>query len=188
MPTVEVLFDPYIAAIACGGMPCDPRQHEILPDGEWVSYLQRRLNMPELFVYHHRFRHTFVVAGWGHPPADPNGTGGVMFELEVMSGPPDWNPSDRPSMGFMVRRTAPVREQAKRAMQVLRENVMADRAAQDTSSGELAERIRSLRLGGQTDEANMLQAGISSHVGQGEGGEVLEHMTEELTHMVKDTG
>ena len=186
-PTIDVLFEPVEGAILSGAAPFDPSRHYLLYPGDWISYLKHELEMPELFMYHHRIRDVFVACGWMVEPPEPCGAGGYHVELEIMSGPPDWNPPDRPEINYMKLRTAPVREQVTKAIRATREEEAAKRAAQDERAEEMRDKVRFLRQGGQENEANMLQYGLTPFTGQGEGGETLQNLNSELIDLAKRT-
>jgi len=166
---VEVGLEPFELAVMAGGLPFVPERHELLPDGEWLSHLKRRTGMDNLLMYRHREVGSFVVAGWVVPPKEPCGRGGVVIELEGMSGPPDQYPRDLPDMQFMVLRTSPVGDQAaamKKKMGQRREEQRAKRLASLTRQRDVAEHFR--RQGREDLGALIVGQG---YVGPEEGGE-----------------
>tara|TARA_Y100001973_G_C5176598_1_gene322345 strand:+ start:746 stop:1300 length:555 start_codon:yes stop_codon:yes gene_type:complete len=122
---MEITFDPREHAIGMGIMIGE--NHELLPDGEWVSWCKRISGIKDLFLYRHREVGSFVLAKWIYNPKK-DGIG-IAMELEVMSDHPDKYPHDLPSPHNMRNRLKPAGDMAEQMKKSIRDRAKAKRQA-----------------------------------------------------------
>lgn len=165
---IEILRDPRLARLM-NGLRMDER-HEVLPDGEWIRAVRRRVGMDDLFVYHHRETGAFVLAQW--LCREPR----FCQELETMPAPPDrggWIP-----LKLLDLRLKP----ASYHHDIIRRQILNSRSRRKADRRDSLEQrneaSRWLQRQGKDAAAAMLQQG--DFVGEAEGGERLEAMKDML--------
>jgi len=57
--------------------------HHVLPDGEWIRWARRVMSWPDLMVYRHRIRGSFVLTDLVYPDSM------IGREIKVLPAPPD---------------------------------------------------------------------------------------------------
>ena len=120
---IEIIFDPISHALDLGLVINE--NHEILPDGEWVSWCKRISGIDDLFVYRHKEAGTFVLSKWiYHPKKDGIG---IAMELEIMSDHPDKYPVDLPSAHSMRNRLKSNSGMAEQMKKGIRDRAKAKR-------------------------------------------------------------
>jgi len=175
---MDIQIDPTIDEIAAfDGLTFDPQRHEILQDGEWVRFLQRKLDLPGLFIYRHRFTKKFVLAYWTKKDY------GICRELEILDGPPGRPNTSLPTLDYMRRRTRPVFEQRMEHAEGLKGMRAEQRDMEMDSELERYDKVKHLKRQGLDDAARVLESGVP-FTGKKEGGSHLEQVKESL----KDAG
>lgn len=154
----EVTFDPKVWAMG-HGLIFSPERHELLRDGEWIRWVRKQLDMPYLFVYHHRLEGKFVLAAWLIDPSEPSGLGGVAKELATMSAPPDRLPLDLPDIEYLRIATSHYREQAAESVRKIREE-MRDRNRRRLDQAREKQSVASfMKRTGRELEGHMVASG-----------------------------
>lgn len=69
------------------GSPFNPDRHEVV-ECIWVAGARHKTGQPDLFVYRHKIKGSFVLAKWLRKPMAEGGAG-LMVELKVLGGQPD---------------------------------------------------------------------------------------------------
>lgn len=124
--TIEVLSDPYAAALRHGdGKPFNPRIHRRF-EPSWLLSLRRACKRPDLFTFIHERTGALVIACWVYPPGKPHPIG-LMTELEVCEPLPDGG-YNLPSLDYMISRCRPLEEQIG---DMIRASLEAERAEQE---------------------------------------------------------
>lgn len=178
MDDIQIEIQPSLAEISrFDGLQIDPDRHQILADGEYVKLLQKRLDLPGLFIYRHKITKKFVLACW------INKDYGVCRELEILEGPPGRGHC-LPTPEYMERRTRPVIEQRMEKARQVREARTLERDLEMDSEYERADKVKHLRRQGMTDSADVLESGIP-FTGKKEGGENLEQVKASLNEAKK---
>ena len=184
MCDIEMIRDPITMAMH-EGVLCHPGLNELMPNGDWISAVNRATGL-DLFIYHHLFQGTFCVAGWVLEPVEPNGKNGVLIELCNMVLPPDWNSPDRPSIPWMQWRTRPVVEQAQEQMDKIkgRQKERARREADDIAAQY--DMAKHLRHKGEANEASSLETGHTPFESREHlGAEIWDETQDRLTEIAK---
>ena len=63
---IEIVFDP-VEEMLFNHLHMN-ENHEVLPDGEWIRSVRRRVGRDTLFMYYHHKTNKFVLADWCFPP------------------------------------------------------------------------------------------------------------------------
>lgn len=93
-PTISVSYDATLLAYAsASGLEYDPRVHRVLPNHPFGVMVRRVTRNPKLLLYFHRLERTYVLGEWLHEPKAGRGPG-LINELEIFEGPPNWKPAD----------------------------------------------------------------------------------------------
>lgn len=176
---VEVVYDEAEAA-ATFGLEMKPGRHTILADGEWIRWVRRTFDKPDLFVYFHEEHETFVLAEWIRRPDQGRP---MCMELESMSLPPDSKPSQL-SEGYLRSRFRTSREAVRQMRHRMREMAYLKRAAREQRGEARREAIRQLRKKGLWMEAHCVEKGNIAM--DFETDDISEMMNEELMSLARN--
>jgi hypothetical protein len=146
--------------------------HHVLPDGEWIRWARRVTDIPELFVYLHRFHQTFVLAAWKHKGQRR------CVELHSQEDNFDSAPLDR---NFLELLCMPVDEKMVRMKRKANEARMERQAGANESSEEKMDMLKWTKQKG-LDESHRNLA-TAPFVGARQGGETLESTKDALKDM-----
>lgn len=153
------------------GLEMDERHH-VMPDGEWIRWARRAVEIPELFLYYHREHGSFVLAAWR------NQTQRRCIELHTQAVPFDRKPLDR---NFLELLCMPIDEKMARMKRKANEARMERQAGANESSDEKADMLKWTKQKGH-DESHRNLA-IAPFVGGRQGGETLESTRDALKDM-----
>lgn len=144
---IEIIFDAKAHAAELGIVLS--KDHEILPDSEWILWARRFSGIDDLFVYHHKLAGTFVLSKWiYHPKKDGVG---ILMELEAFDSPPNWHP---PTQEWMRERLRPAQEIAESMKKGIRDRAKAKRQLERESIEEKHKVADWLKRDGE-EEASM---------------------------------
>lgn len=151
---VEVVYDEAEAA-ASFGLEMVPGRHTIMADGEWIRWVRRTFDRPDLFVYFHEEHETFVLAEWirrrdrGRP---------MCIELESMDWPPDTKPSQL-GEDYLRARFRSSSDAVAEMRASIREMAYYKRLAKRQRGESRLEAVRQLRKRGLAMEAMCVEKG-----------------------------
>lgn len=163
-----------------------PLVHPLVPDGPWIRAMRRVTGRPELFVFYHFLKDTYVLAYWTYKPRRYGIGPACAVELLTMSEPPDHSPHDLPSTSDVRRKSRPGWLVAKEIMASLKEQRREKKAAMVESSEQKQEAIKYLKRKDQPEVAASLQLGLEGYVGDREGRGELKELREDLTQRAKE--
>jgi hypothetical protein len=161
---LEILMDAQDAIDFGGGVMVDPSQHEIIDtrgDSSFLGYLRRTLRRDSLFMYRHRKWGTYVLCEWLSRPGMGT-TYGVMQEIEVMQGNPDWytDPAPIPHMpSLLLRFNTPAVEALQSMVSWRKAQAREALVKQSEETDYRKELVASARRNGEYDEARLIEAG-----------------------------
>lgn len=166
---VQITFDREAALIE-SGLPLQLSRHRVIPS-EYADWANRVTRRDDLFMYYHRVRETYVLAGWIVP-------GKACTELTVMEIPPGHFDSTPPCFEVLKYLVQPPEEKAKAAI----ESVKAARSMRDSlkrdSAASRLDMARHLLKHGKPGGEN-LAAGVP-FFGDREGGDHLASTKDQL--------
>jgi len=176
-PDIEIVFDP-VEEMLFNHLHMN-ENHEVLPDGEWIRSVRRRVDRDTLFVYYHHKTNKFVLADWCFPPNKYSFK--ACIELEVFDIRPDANGSDRPSMETLELRCCYADEMHKRMRKKLMEARGLKASLKADSAEQRKEAYNWMKSKGMENACRTLEC--SSFVGEAEGGERYAETVDELQRM-----
>jgi hypothetical protein len=174
-PVLEIVYDPLEAAI--GGGLAMGKDHEVLPDGEWIQFIRREVGRDDLFVYHHKITGKFVLAGWVYKPGEIGVP--VCTELDTMDLPPDrggWL-----SLEYVKARVRPIEDQIKAVRGRMKEAQLAKKMMKSDDLTQKEEIMEYYRKKGDIEMMRMIDH--SPYSGETSGGEVHAEFKDELSRM-----
>lgn len=166
-----------------GGLMVDPSQHEIIDDrgdSTFLGYLRRTLRRDTLFMYRHRKWGTYVLCEWLSRPGMGT-THGVMQEIEVMQGNPDWytDPAPLPDIPSLLLRFHTPAVEALQSMVAWRKmQARDDLVKQSEETDYRKDLVAKARRRGEYDEARLIEAGALDYSSP--------HISDEETRLYED--
>jgi hypothetical protein len=176
MTEIEITFDPKWEA-ACSGLAMG-EDHEIMPDGDWIRFARRVTGIPDLFMYHHRRRGTYVLSKWVYKPD-------ICLELEAFELPPDrggWMSAEE-----LKARCRPVHDTIEEMHRRMKQAGNERRSMVEDHAHEKNGVVKSLKRRGDDRSAYMIENGYTPWVGESKGGESYRQTCEMLRNLAKVT-
>lgn len=168
-------------ALDMAGLQMDQQRHRVCQDGEWVRAVRRNTGNENIFVYFHTETLKFVVCEWMVKPTTYGQGRATCTELFCVSGAPDHDPADLPTMEWIRNRCRPLTDYFDEHLAERAEERYREVCGQMESHDQSMEASKMLQKLGDDEGSYQAAVGASPRVGEGEGGELLKEMTEELT-------
>ncbi len=178
----EVIFEPLDHIIA-GGLLMDER-HRVLPDGEFIHWLNKAMGRTDLFLYRHTETEMFVLAQW--TSREPR----VCIELDTWPVPPDWMQSQIEGEEFWKYRLVGAHEMVDRLHRQVREDAYEKRAAKQETGMQRQGAAKYLKKRGMEIESHLMEIGATPMAGAREAklhgtGDVAEELKTDLLHAAR---
>lgn len=157
---MEILHDPVFDRVS-SGLLMDER-HEVLPDGEFISWLRRISGFDGLFVYRHWGTGNYVLAQW------LSQTPRSCSEIDVYPEYPDRMPTQIEGEHFWKLRLKTDSQVKAEMRRKIAEARYEERTAKRESAEHRRELARDLKRHGYEDAAHAMAIGQTPHVGERE--------------------
>lgn len=163
------------------GLEMTQQRHRVCQDGEWVRAVRRNTGNDQIFVYYHTETQKFVVCEWVVKPRTYGQGQALCTELFTISGPPDHAPDDMPTMEWIRNRCRPLIDYFDEHLTQRADEAYQEACNQMESEAQAKDAAKMLAGMGNDEAAHYVESGASPNVGEGEGGGMLEELTEELS-------